>query len=70
MVVPGRYIILAVGLYEFSKVWLGVPEKSLETPPLAIKLRNMLVRYAAINLTLDYISYVLSYFRVSPSYCA
>lgn len=51
MVVPGRYIILAVGLYEFSKVWLGVPEKSPETPPLAIKLRNMLIRYEAITLT-------------------
>lgn len=59
MVVPGRYIILAVGLYEFSKVWLGVPEKSPETPPLAIKLRNMLVRYAVITLTLIHVTYVL-----------
>lgn len=45
LAVPGRYIVLALGLYEFSKAWMGVEDTPAEdTPPLAIKLKNLLVR--------------------------
>lgn len=48
LIVPGRYIVLALGLYEFSKVWIGVqPQGNDDAPtPIAMKLRNLLVRYA------------------------
>lgn len=52
LVVPGRYIVLTLGLLEFSKAWVtGGQEPALVadggggTPsPLAIKLRNLLLR--------------------------
>lgn len=45
LVVPGRYLILALGLYEFSKAWLGMePPATDGPPPLAIKLKNLLTR--------------------------
>lgn len=44
LAIPGRYIVLAVGLYEFSKACLGAEEVQAETPPLAVKLKNLLVR--------------------------
>ncbi|CAM9411538.1 unnamed protein product [Hapterophycus canaliculatus] len=50
LVIPGRYIVLALGLLEFSKVWMAGAQEpgrgrggSVETPPLAIKLRNLLM---------------------------
>lgn len=45
LVIPGRYLILGLGLYEFTKVWLGVdPPVVDETPPLAVKIKNLIVR--------------------------
>lgn len=45
LAIPGRYIVLALGLYEFSKAWIGVEPKRGEDPaPLAVKLKNLLVR--------------------------
>lgn len=52
LVVPGRYIVLTLGLLEFSKAWMTggqepelVADDSGGTPsPLAIKLRNLLLR--------------------------
>lgn len=45
LAVPGRYIVLALGLFEFSKAWVGVESKRGEDPaPLAVKLKNLLVR--------------------------
>lgn len=51
LVIPGRYIVLALGLLEFSKAWMAgaqeEPERGVgsgETPPLVIKLRNLLMR--------------------------
>lgn len=44
LVIPGRYLILGLGLYEFTKVWLGVdPPVVDETPPLAVKIKNLIV---------------------------
>lgn len=56
LVVPGRYIVLTLGLLEFSKAWLGAKEPGADElmsppaasppppPPLATKLKNLLMR--------------------------
>lgn len=44
LAIPGRYIVLALGLFEFSKAWIGVEPKRGDPAPLAIKLKNLLVR--------------------------
>eukprot|EP00903_Cladosiphon_okamuranus_P005945 g5874.t1 len=55
LVVPGRYIVLTLGLLEFSKAWLGAKEPGAEEVvmdrsastrpplPLATKLKNLLM---------------------------
>eukprot|EP00752_Nemacystus_decipiens_P018720 g16783.t1 len=55
LVVPGRYIVLTLGLLEFSKAWLGAKEPGADElvpdhaaaahppPPLATKLKNLLM---------------------------
>lgn len=64
LVVPGRYIVLTLGLLEFSKAWLGAKEPGADElmmsdpsaparspPPLATKLKNLLMRSVVrINL--------------------
>lgn len=63
LVVPGRYIVLTLGLLEFSKAWLGAKEPGADElmpdnadsarppPPLATKLKNLLMRWAMANVS-------------------